>query len=168
MIFEGKNDTLNIGSANLMFKNFEGRQTQYNRKGDRNFCVVIDDMHWVRKLQNAGWNVKATKPRDPEEEPRYYIKVKFSYPEDNPNISRGPTVYLHQGKKVSNLDRDTIALLDDAFIIDADVTIRAREWEVNGKTGVTGYLQTLHVSIEEDAFASKYADNGEDDGHMPF
>lgn len=168
MIFEGKNGTLNIGNANLLFRNFEGRATQYNRKGDRNFCVRIDDNHWAEKLKNDGWNVKILAPRDSDEEPRYYIKVKFSYPEDNPNISRGPQVYLHQGRNVTNLDRDTVALLDDAFIIDADLTIRARPWAVNGKTGITGYLQTLHASIEEDAFASKYTSEDRAGEDIPF
>lgn len=35
-------------NARLIFRNFEGREEQYNRKGDRNFGLVIEDAEVVR------------------------------------------------------------------------------------------------------------------------
>ena len=52
--------TLNIENAHIMFKNFSGKGDQFNRAGDRNFCVRIDDPDFARQLRNEGWNVVKT------------------------------------------------------------------------------------------------------------
>ena len=51
-----------------------------------------------------------------------------------------------------------VATLDRARIINADMTVRPRYWEVNGKSGYKAYLKVLHVTIEEeDPWADAYA-----------
>ena len=59
-------------------------------------------------------------------------------------------------KKKTQLFEDTVQCLDYSRILTADVIIKPYNWEVNGKTGVSAYLQTLYVMIEEDPFAYKY------------
>lgn len=149
-----ENNTIVIEDARLMYTNFSGNEAQYNPKGNRNFCVIIPDPEIALKLKQDGWNVRPSTPRDPDDEPFYFLKVKINY-----NFSRPPKIVMVTERgNMTILGEDTINLLDSADIVKADLEINPSYYKKNdGSRGISAYLKTLYVTIAEDRFAEKYA-----------
>lgn len=146
---------LQIDDAKIIFRNFEGRGDKYNREGDRNFSLLIEDPDTANALAENGWNVKIKPGRDEDEGPfmRLPVKVKFT--------DYGPNVYLVTGDRRNELDEESIGCLDNIDIESVDLDIRPYDWDVNGRTGRTAYLQSMQVVQRIDRFAARYAAKNE-------
>ena len=142
---------LQIEDARIIYRNFSGLGSKYNREGDRNFAVIIPNQEICDKLVEEGWNVKIKPPRDEDESPFMYLPVKIKF------NNRGPAAYVVSGKKVTRLTEETIDMLDEIDIQSVDMDLRGYDWEVNGKSGRSAYLQAINVVQNIDRFGAKYA-----------
>lgn len=144
---------LQIDDARIVYRNFRGEASKYNREGDRNFALVIPNEEIADALTQEGWNVKVKPPRDEDDQPFMFLPVKIKFND------RGPSVYLVTGDRHNKLDEESIGLLDDIDIASASMDVRPYDWEVNGKTGRAAYLQSLEVIQEIDRFAARFVEN---------
>lgn len=149
-----RRDVLEIEDARIVFRNFSGAADKYNREGDRNFAVVIPDQEIADALIAEGWNVRIRDPRDDYDEPFMFLPVKVKF------NSRGPGAYVKSGDSVTRLNEETIGMLDEIDIEGADMDLRPFDWEVNGKTGRSAYLQNINVRQNIDRFGAMYASDG--------
>jgi hypothetical protein len=146
-----------IENAQIRFRNFSGKEGQFNAKGERNFAVLLDKELATRMIED-GWNVKQLKPRDEGDEPQDYVQVKVSWA----NVA--PRVVLVTSKGRTNLGEDDVNILDFAEIKNVDLIIHPSSWVIPArgnqeeKSGVKAYLHTLFVTIEESVLDLKYAD----------
>lgn len=135
----------------IVFRNFAGKEGMYNREGDRNFSVLLDD-DVAEKMAKDGWNVKWLKPREEGDAEQAYLQVSVNFKGRPPQI----TMITSRGR--TNLGEDEVEMLDWADISNVDMIVNPYEWAVNGKSGIKAYLDKIFVTIEEDELELKYAD----------
>ena len=144
------NNILQIDDARIIFRNFSGAPSKFNREGDRNFAVIIPEQEIADALIAEGWNVKIKPPREDGDTPFMYLPVKIKFND------RGPRVYLKSGRNIIRLDEESVSCLDNVDIISVDLDIRPYDWNVNGMEGRTAYLQSIQVTQEIDRFYDQY------------
>lgn len=147
-------ETVTLEDVRIIFRNFAGKEGQFNREGDRNFCVLLTD-EMADGLTRDGWNVKTTKEREVDEEmvggePYLPVTVGFK--------GRPPNIVMITSRGRTNLGQDECELLDYADIQHVDLIVRPYDWVVSGKTGRKAYLKSIYVTINEDELELKYAD----------
>lgn len=152
---------IQIDDAHIIYRNFAGVGGKYNREGDRNFAVIIPDQDAADALIKEGWNVKIKPPREDGDDPFMYLPVKVKFND------RGPNAYLVTGNRMNRLDEDSIACLDDIDILSVDMDIRPYDWDVNGKSGRTAYLQSIKVIQRVDRFAEHFSEEATNE-HLLF
>ena len=144
---------LQIDDARIIYRNFAGEASQFNRAGDRNFSVLIEDEQIANELRDHGWNIKIKQAREEGDTPFMHLPVKVKFND------RGPSVYLVSGNNRVKLDEETIGMLDSIDILGVDLDIRPFDWEVNGKAGRAAYLQSICVTQDIDRFAQRFEED---------
>lgn len=157
MFKRGKKELI-LEGVTIIFRNLEGRGDRFNRAGNRNFSVLIDDPVTALRLQSQGWNVKSSKPKNPDDRVYWYLPVTV-------NLSGNTKVYLVTDQCVL-LKEDDVYLVDEMELSHADLILRAFDWEVNGKTGRKAYMNTGYFVARIDKFARKYQGMGDGNGDM--
>ena len=146
-----QDNTVLMEGVRIIFRNFAGKEGQYNREGDRNFAVLLDDTI-ANAMAEDNWNIKWLKPRSDEEgdTPQAYLPISVNFK------GRPPRIVLITSRGRTNLDESQVETLDWVDILNVDLIVRPYEWTVNGKSGVKAYLQSIYVTIEEDPLELKY------------
>jgi hypothetical protein len=142
----------------LIFRNFAGKESQYNQEGAKNFGVVLPNEQIAEAMLADGWNVKYLNPSEEEKEQGIeqgppWLQVKVNFQKGKP-----PKVMLVTERGRTALDDTTIEMLDWADITNVDLIVRPFPWEVRGDTGIAAYVQSMYVTIEEDELEKKYAE----------
>lgn len=147
-------DTIMMEGVRIIFRNFEGKEGPYNKAGERNFAVLLDEQT-AETLAADGWNVKWLKPREDEPEDdteQPYLPVSLRYDVFPPHV------VLVTSRNRTTLDESQVEMLDYSDITNVDLIVRAHNWTVNEKSGIKAYVKTMFVTIEEDALVQKYAE----------
>ena len=163
-------EKLTIENARLVFKNFSGKPSEYNKEGDRNFAVVLDDDQ-AAQLAADGWSVKVREPREGFEDEGNFntlrVNVKFG-----PNEVRNPKVYRISNGKMVQLSEGSIGCIDFDDIESVDLTIRPYNWTKANRSGTSAYLEEMYVTVKYSPLQAKYqqyeSDNFTDPDELPF
>ena len=151
MKVESVRGVLQIEDARIIYRNFGGEASKYNREGDRNFAVIIPNQEICDQLTAEGWNVKIKPPRDEDDTPFMFLPVKVKF------NNRVPNIYVQSAGNVKRLTEETVGMLDEIDIQSVDMDLRPYDWEVNGKEGRSAYLQAMNVIQNIDRFGAQYA-----------
>lgn len=144
---------VSLENVSIGFRNFEGREGQYNKTGERSFAVFLDETT-ANELVAQGWNVKFPKPDervDPDQDSRNpYLQVSVGFENFPANV------FLISNKNVTKLSEQEVSMLDWAELENVDLVIRPYEWSVRGTSGIKAYLKSGYFTIITDQFAAKY------------
>ena len=136
----------------IRIRNFSGKEGRYNAKGQRNFLVLLND-DVAEEMAAQGWHVKYLKPREEDDRPQPFLKVKVNL-DNEPK----PRIVLVTSRNKTTLTEDDMILLDWADIISSDLIINPYSWDVDGAQGITAYLRSGYFTINENELDLKYAD----------
>jgi len=150
------NHTVVFEDARIVFRNFAGKEGQYNREGDRNFSVLLDD-DIADQLSQDGWNVKWLKAREDGETEQAYLQVAVGYK------IKPPRIVLIGSKSRTEIGENEVEMLDWVDIRSVDLIVRPYHWIVREGTpqearGIKAYLKSMFITMEEDPLELKYAE----------
>ena len=170
IVNERGKEQLVIEDAKVLFHNYAGLQTDFNKAGNRNFDVILPDNDMAIAMGEKGWNVKIRRPKDPEDDPYYTLNVKINMDSHwPPNIEqqvRGrdpipydksmlgepdpndPTKYKNGSKGLDGTNIDRIVFV-----------INGSPWESQFGKGIKAYLDQFYFEKKAPVYGSFYEDD---------
>lgn len=153
--------TITIRDAYLLYPNFSGAEGKYNRAGDRNFSVMMNEEDGLKLLEQGWTSVSPVKKRDGDDDPNVYYKLPVSVKFEN----YPPRIWLVEGvqdptpgakKNMVMLDEATVDFLDRLEFSKIDMVISGSQWSVNNNSGRKAYLQTMFATLYVDELEKEY------------
>lgn len=152
--------TYSFEGCSIHFKNFSGEPGRFNPAGKRSFALRLTEEE-ADKLEREGWNIKRREPR--EEGDDWFIYTNVNVNMDSkwpPRIRFAPGHWegdeLVLEAPLTDMDADTVGMLDSLRIIDCSCTLNAVEWEIQGNHGTKGYLQSMIAIFQSDPIEARY------------
>lgn len=157
---------LQIDNARIAYRNFSGIGNKFNREGDRNFSLIIEDgfVNNDREPKTAreicdilkadvnkygvGWNVKV---KEYEDGNFIHLPVKLRFTDRT-------SVYLKTGDKLVELDEESVSMLDSIDIANVDLDIRPYDDTMVSGPFRAAYVQSICVTQNVDRFKARYED----------
>lgn len=154
-------DNVTIEAARIFYKNFSGREGQYNQEGDRNFaCALPADV--AQLMKEDGWNVKFSKPREEGDIPEPWVPIAVNFKNNRPPrvvvIARKYNPRTGEFEQVrTTLTEELVGMLDYADMENIDLIINPFPYNFNNRAGIKAYLKAIYVTIRMDELEEKYA-----------
>lgn len=150
------NEPILLKDVRLIFRNFSGRESDFNAEGSRNFAVLLTD-EMARGLAADGYRVKTTKEKELDEgeitggEPYLPVALRFDV--------MPPQIWMVNSRGRTRIGEDLVDILDDAVITHVDMYIRPYDYKLrSGVEGRKAYLKSCYISVQENELDEMYAD----------
>lgn len=156
---------LQIDNARITYRNFSGIGNKFNREGDRNFSLIIEDGYVDNEPRSdqeicdilkadtnkygVGWNVKVKKYDDGGVFMHLPVKLRFT---------DSTRVYLKTNDKLVELDEESVSMLDNIDISNVDLDIRPYDDTMVSGPFRAAYVQSICVTQNVDRFKARYED----------
>lgn len=145
-------DEITLRDVRIMWRNFAGEERQFNKEGDRNFAVSLEEP-LALELRALGWNIKEKAMEGGET--LYHLPVNAKM---NGRVMPRLFIITESRNSRTQLNEETAMLLDYAEFKMISLTLRPYNWgPIQGKYGVTAYLKTGYFTIREDPLDQEYA-----------
>ena len=153
--------TITLKNVKVGARNFSGKvDPENNPQGKRYFIVFIPEED-VEELRNLGLNVKRSKNDSPEGDPRYYLKIRLSFKENEDGSWYPKILAIPENRSYKNIITGIMATqFDQENIVEAEtLVLRLLPWtHSTGGSGVNPWLSHGAFIIKENAFDLKYDD----------
>lgn len=144
-------DMVEFSNVRIVHRNLRGVKTEYNRVGNRGFSIVLSEDE-AEELIDRGYNVRVRPSQSNPDDKFCFLPIAVNYN----NIP--PRIYRVTEDTMMLLSEANVGIIDTSDIVNVNLTVNARYWDINGKQGIKPYVNTMYVEVEEDSFAGKYAD----------